>query len=407
MGITASYILELSNALKTSVLCYDYSGYGLATGKPSEANCYSDIRAAYSYLISERHVESSQILLFGRSLGSGPTIDLASELRCELGGVVLIAALTSCVRVVFSSALTMKFDMFVNIDKIPKVCVPIFCVHGMMDEVVPFIHGVHLSRRARFPLEPLWIRGAGHNNLESSRFQMDVFARYAAVLREFAQWSPPPPPPPMPEHTPSHNGGKGGSPTRRRESFGALAKAAVCFGVNVHKLGGGTKDNINNNNYNHNNNEMALDEGGRPIRRRLKQQQHAESAGRLFIDEDRKGSTGVSEEDLMIQQPRTLGRLLFSTTSGKVTKARSSAMEARRKVGQSLQMSSEHPVWGVNGVRRVSMPHCRSENGEAVAAAAAATAAAATASASACDHASLSKGCVNRCQIRCQTAIAL
>lgn len=243
LGITASYILELSNALKTSALCYDYSGYGLSSGKPSENNCYMDIKAAYNYLISERRVAPTRIVLFGRSLGSGPTVELASQLGSQLGGVVLIAALTSCVRVVFNSMVTtMKFDMFANIDKIERVGVPVFCVHGMDDEVVPFLHGVELSKRAKFPLRPLWIRGAGHNNLESSRFQIDVFRRYAAVLSEFQKWTPPPPPP----MRDGSNAGENSS--RRRESFGALAKAAGCFGVA--RLSNGTDDQPSTNNGN-------------------------------------------------------------------------------------------------------------------------------------------------------------
>lgn len=219
LGVTASYVLQLSNSLKTSVLCYDYSGYGVATGKSSEANCYADIRAAYTYLISEKRIPPNRIVLFGRSLGSGPTVDLAVSLGSNLAGVVLIAALTSCVRVVFSNApSTAKFDMFPNIDKLPHINAPLFCVHGMMDDVVPFSHGLELSRRARYPIEPLWIRGAGHNNLESSRFQYEVFLRYMKVLEEFRRWKRP-----AEEEAPipNHN--------RRRDSFGAFGKVAGCF----------------------------------------------------------------------------------------------------------------------------------------------------------------------------------
>lgn len=210
--------------MKTSVLCYDYSGYGLSTGKPSELNCYADIHAAYNYLVAERRIPPKRVLLFGRSLGSGPTIELASRLGHNLGGIVLIAALSSCVRVVFNSPTTMKFDMFTNIDKIDRIEMPIFCVHGMADEVVPFSHGVDLSRRCKYAIEPLWIRNAGHNNLESSRFQKEVFTRYMSVLEEFGRWRPPS------VHT--------ASTTRRRESTGALALAAGCFGVSKNAQAG-------------------------------------------------------------------------------------------------------------------------------------------------------------------------
>lgn len=241
LGVTASYVLELSASLKTSILCYDYSGYGVSTGKPSEANCFADIRAAYSYLVSEQRISPNRIVLFGRSLGSGPTIDLAVSLGSSLGGVVLIAALMSCVRVVFTNApYTPMFDMFANVDKIARVQVPIFCVHGMEDEVVPFNHGMELCRRARYPVEPLWVRDAGHNNLESSRFQYEVFLRYMKVLEEFRRWK-------RPENEHEVYVPKG----RRRESFPALGNVAGCFvplrgqkdedGVNVKGRGSSSK----------------------------------------------------------------------------------------------------------------------------------------------------------------------
>ncbi|CAN8074389.1 unnamed protein product [Agarophyton chilense] len=222
LGVTASYALQLSNTLNTSVLCYDYSGYGISTGKASETNCYADIRAAYSYLVRHRRIAPDRILLFGRSLGSGPTIDLAATLGPDLGGVVLIAPLLSCVRVVFNSVpTTPNFDMFANIDKIHRVHVPIFCVHGMVDNVVPFSHGLQLTRRARFPLEPLWIRDASHNNLESSRFQYEVFLRYMTVLQEFRRWSPPR----LHLHQQSPH-----SEALRRVSSKGLGRVASCFG---------------------------------------------------------------------------------------------------------------------------------------------------------------------------------
>lgn len=232
LGVTAPYALELSAALKVNVLCYDYSGYGVSTGRPSEANVYADIHAAYTYLVAERRICPSRILLFGRSLGSGPTIELASRLGSDLAGVVLIAALTSCVRVVFNSPTTLRFDMFANIDKIASIQAPVFSVHGMQDDVVPFAHGLELSRRARFPLDPYWVRDAGHNNLETGRFQSEVFERYISVLHQFKYWKAPDTSnDPLPKQSTE-------SPNRR-ENLGALAKAAGCFGARINS-GDGT-----------------------------------------------------------------------------------------------------------------------------------------------------------------------
>lgn len=189
MGSLASYAVDLSTYLRANVLIYDYSGYGMSEGKPSEANCYADIRAAYSYLICEKRLDPGQIILFGRSLGSGPTVDIATSLGRECGGVVLISGLTSCFRVGLRNvSKTSKFDMFANIDKINNIVVPVFIVHGTLDSVIPLDHGRELCQKSKYPLLPLWVQDAGHNNLEGPRFQRAIFERYSEVLKEFQKW---------------------------------------------------------------------------------------------------------------------------------------------------------------------------------------------------------------------------
>jgi len=42
-------LIQLVMTLRVNVVAYDYSGYGMSTGRPSEANCYADIKAAYAY----------------------------------------------------------------------------------------------------------------------------------------------------------------------------------------------------------------------------------------------------------------------------------------------------------------------------------------------------------------------
>lgn len=36
--------------LKVDLYAYDYSGYGISTGRPSEKNIYADIEAAYKHI---------------------------------------------------------------------------------------------------------------------------------------------------------------------------------------------------------------------------------------------------------------------------------------------------------------------------------------------------------------------
>jgi hypothetical protein len=83
LGDIEPLLLRLQ-ALGLDVIAYDYEGYGQSEGRPSEARVYADIDAVYRYLTEQRGVPSERILAYGRSLGGGPSVDLAS--REPLGG---------------------------------------------------------------------------------------------------------------------------------------------------------------------------------------------------------------------------------------------------------------------------------------------------------------------------------
>uniref|UniRef100_A0AAY4D6I8 Uncharacterized protein n=1 Tax=Denticeps clupeoides TaxID=299321 RepID=A0AAY4D6I8_9TELE len=49
---TASFYIGLGTRINCNIFSYDYSGYGVSTGKPSEKNLYADIDAAWDALRS-------------------------------------------------------------------------------------------------------------------------------------------------------------------------------------------------------------------------------------------------------------------------------------------------------------------------------------------------------------------
>ena len=62
-------------------------------GRPSVADTIADIDACYAYLLSQGS-SPSDIVLYGLSVGSGPTVNLASRTP-GLGGVILHAPMAS------------------------------------------------------------------------------------------------------------------------------------------------------------------------------------------------------------------------------------------------------------------------------------------------------------------------
>ena len=185
------YLSAVTMALGCRALAYDYTGYGLslpADAQPCERHFYQDIDAAYRCLLRSG-VPPERIILVGRSIGTAPTIDLASRER--VGGVVLIAPLTSCLRVVKPNMrCTLPFaDMFPSINKVQHIGAPVLIIHGMQDEVVPFCHGLQLYGRCAHAVDPLWLDKAGHNDIELHHFHQ-VIERFRRFFRHCAAFFP-------------------------------------------------------------------------------------------------------------------------------------------------------------------------------------------------------------------------
>ncbi|KAK8934317.1 hypothetical protein KSP39_PZI014766 [Platanthera zijinensis] len=165
LGQLYELFVQLKLNLRVNLMGYDYSGYGASSGKPSESNTYADIEAIYECLQTEYGVSQEDIVLYGQSLGSGPTLHLASRLP-RLRGVVLHSAILSGLRVLCHVNFSFCLDIYNNVKKIKKVKSPVLVIHGTDDEVVNRLHGYRLWKLARDPYEPLWIKGGTHCNLE-------------------------------------------------------------------------------------------------------------------------------------------------------------------------------------------------------------------------------------------------
>ncbi|WVZ15192.1 hypothetical protein V8G54_012758 [Vigna mungo] len=164
---------------------YDYSGYGQSSGKPSEQNTYADIEAVYKCLEETYGTKQEDIILYGQSVGSGPTLDLATKLP-HLRAVVLHSPILSGLRVMYPVKRSYWFDIYKvllcvnvqNIDKIPLVNCPVLIIHGTSDEVVDCSHGKQLWELCKEKYEPLWLQGGNHCDLEQ-------FPEYIRHLKKF------------------------------------------------------------------------------------------------------------------------------------------------------------------------------------------------------------------------------
>ncbi|NIA13536.1 MAG: alpha/beta fold hydrolase [Nitrospiraceae bacterium] len=158
--------LTVLHELGFDVLIYDYGGFGLSTGRPSEQRCYADARAMWRYLTEERNVAPGRIVLFGRSLGGGVTAQLATEVQPR--AVILESTFLSAPALGQEAfrILPVKWLLrhrFDNAAKVSSITSPILVVHSQADEVVPYHHGRDLFELANEPKAFLDIRG-GHGD---------------------------------------------------------------------------------------------------------------------------------------------------------------------------------------------------------------------------------------------------
>jgi len=175
VGAIEHWLYRLSNYLKVSIVVYDYPGYGLSTWstsreeklEPSEQLCYEACDAVYKYLVTQGVKPADSLIAYGRSLGTGVTVDIAS--RKPFRGVILQSPFRSAVRVVSNTFVTLPLDIFVSQDKIRKVYAPIYIFHGKSDTVINYQHAIYLYEllNKKYAYQPWWIDGAGHNDIES------------------------------------------------------------------------------------------------------------------------------------------------------------------------------------------------------------------------------------------------
>ncbi|GFZ18931.1 alpha/beta-Hydrolases superfamily protein [Actinidia rufa] len=180
LGQMFEIFVELSLRLRINLMGYDYSGYGQSTGK-IVGELFSSGVINTNRPTCSPHVsfDNRQDIcgIYGQSVGSGPTIDLASRVP-NLRGVVLHSPILSGMRVLYPVKRTYWFDIYKNIDKIGMVNCPVLVMHGTADEVVDCSHGKQLWELCKEKYEPLWLSGGGHCNLE-------IYPEFIRHLKKF------------------------------------------------------------------------------------------------------------------------------------------------------------------------------------------------------------------------------
>jgi fermentation-respiration switch protein FrsA (DUF1100 family) len=158
--------ITVFNRLRLNVFIFDYRGYGLSEGKPFEEGTYSDVQAAWQYLVKMRSIDPGGIILFGRSLG-GPIA--ACQAANSRPGMLILESTFTAARDVAKHHYPMIPSQYIfgstypTIEFIKKVRCPVLVIHSPGDEVIPYEMGVRLHEAAPSPKNFMTIQGS-HNS---------------------------------------------------------------------------------------------------------------------------------------------------------------------------------------------------------------------------------------------------
>jgi len=143
IGLSYEMLDHLRSSLKVNILAVEFPNYGIykdPAGCNSE-KIIADAIYVFEYVMQETGLKDKDILVFGRSMGSGPAVYLAAH-YCP-GALVLMSPYTSIKSVAKSKVGWLSFlvaEHFDNITLMSKVVCPTFIVHGQKDSLIPYEH---------------------------------------------------------------------------------------------------------------------------------------------------------------------------------------------------------------------------------------------------------------------------
>lgn len=173
------------------VLTFDYQGYGLSEGSPTEEALYADTRAMLQWLY-DRGGATDRVVMYGFSMGTAPASKvMLDDFPSEDGWLVLEAPFASADVFVQDATLLstpgsfvvdLTIDVAEHVTGLPQ---PFMWLHGYDDDYIPLEgHGdlVYEQSISTYKHAAL-VKGAGHSDVP----QVMQYEVYLYLLQQFLE----------------------------------------------------------------------------------------------------------------------------------------------------------------------------------------------------------------------------
>ena len=190
-GGNISYSLEhammVRSRLRINNFLFDYRGYGLSAGKPTERGTYLDARAALDHVLGRPDVDPDKMVYFGSSLGAALAIWLATQHPPY--GLIVEGAFSSAQDMAKLAMPWLPVHLLVrhkynSVPRIANLTCPTLVIHGEHDETVPLEQGRKLYDAASGPKRFYTVPGASHSDtyLAGGEAYYQVIGEFLASL---------------------------------------------------------------------------------------------------------------------------------------------------------------------------------------------------------------------------------
>ena len=149
--------VKIWNDLGYNLMIFDYRGFGISTGSPSEENCYEDTKTCYEWL-KDNNKLSKKLIIHGRSLGGGPATWAALNLSSH--GLILESTFTSIPDMGRKQFPILPVDLityieFPILERVSKLTIPLLVLHSKDDEFIPYSMAERLAATGGVELQDL------------------------------------------------------------------------------------------------------------------------------------------------------------------------------------------------------------------------------------------------------------
>ncbi len=149
---------------------FDYRGFGISTGWPSEQGLNKDTEAVLDYVKTREQLTPDRLILVGVSIGAGPASYGATLVNPKI--LLLMAPFVSLPEAIktvplfgWLAPLTFyEFPVAKNVEQLKNTC--LIVTHGVDDTIIPIAQGREVAARHSPPelTRFLEVEGGGHND---------------------------------------------------------------------------------------------------------------------------------------------------------------------------------------------------------------------------------------------------